>query len=139
MDRSLALPALVLLDELGAGTDPLEGGALGVAIIDHFRTRGAIVISTTHYDALKTYAATTAGVTAAAFGFTPDTYEPTYHIQYGSPGRSLALEMAGRLGPERRRSSTTRGRTCPSAKRSSPSTSPRSIPICARSSTSGGW
>ena len=98
MDRSLALPALVLLDELGAGTDPLEGGALGVAIIDHFRARGAIVISTTHYEALKTYAATTPGVTAAAFGFTPDTYEPTYHIQYGSPGRSLALEMAGRLG-----------------------------------------
>jgi DNA mismatch repair protein MutS2 len=98
MDRSLAMPALVLLDELGAGTDPLEGGALGVAIIEHFRTRGAIVISTTHYDALKTYAATTPGVTAAAFGFTPDTYEPTYHIQYGSPGRSLALEMAGRLG-----------------------------------------
>ena len=98
MDRSLALPALVLLDELGAGTDPLEGGALGVAIIDHFRTRGAIVVSTTHYEALKTYAATTPGVTAAAFGFTPDTYEPTYHIQYGSPGRSLALEMAGRLG-----------------------------------------
>jgi DNA mismatch repair protein MutS2 len=98
MDRSLALPALVLLDELGAGTDPLEGGALGVAIIEHFRTRGAIVVSTTHYDALKTYAATTPGVTAAAFGFTPDTFEPTYHIQYGSPGRSLALEMAGRLG-----------------------------------------
>ena len=98
MDRSLALPALVLLDEIGAGTDPLEGGALGVAIIEHFRTRGAIVISTTHYDALKTYAATTPGVIAAAFGFTPDTFEPTYHIQYGSPGRSLALEMAGRLG-----------------------------------------
>jgi DNA mismatch repair protein MutS2 len=98
MDRSLALPALVLLDELGAGTDPLEGGALGVAIIEHFRARGAIVISTTHYEALKTYAATTPGVTAAAFGFTPDTYEPTYQIQYGSPGRSLALEMAGRLG-----------------------------------------
>src|SRR5688500_14284375 len=98
MDRSLALPALVLLDELGAGTDPLEGGALGVAIIEHFRTRGAIVISTSHYEALKTYAATTSGVVAAAFGCTPDRYEPTYHIQYGSPGRSLALEMAGRLG-----------------------------------------
>ena len=98
MDRSLALPSLVLLDELGAGTDPLEGGALGVAIVEHFRSRGAVVISTTHYEALKTYAATTAGVTAAAFGFTPDTFEPTYHIQYGSPGRSLALEMAGRLG-----------------------------------------
>jgi DNA mismatch repair protein MutS2 len=98
MDRSLALPALVLLDEVGAGTDPLEGGALGVAIIEHFRARGATVVSTTHYDALKTYAATTAGVSAAGFGFTPDTFEPTYHIQYGSPGRSLALEMAGRLG-----------------------------------------
>jgi DNA mismatch repair protein MutS2 len=98
MDRSLALPSLVLLDELGAGTDPLEGGALGVAIVEHFRSRGALVISTTHYETLKTYAATTPGVTAAAFGFTPDTFEPTYHIQYGSPGRSLALEMAGRLG-----------------------------------------
>jgi DNA mismatch repair protein MutS2 len=98
MDRALTLPALVLLDELGAGTDPLEGGALGVAIVEHFRERGAMVISTTHYEALKTYAATTSGVTAAGFGFTPDTYEPTYHIQYGSPGRSLALEMAGRLG-----------------------------------------
>lgn len=98
MDRGLALPSLVLLDELGAGTDPLEGGALGVAIVDHFRARGAVVIATTHYEALKTYAATTAGVTAAAFGFTPDTFEPTYHIQYGSPGRSLALEMAARLG-----------------------------------------
>jgi DNA mismatch repair protein MutS2 len=98
MDRALTFPALVLLDELGAGTDPLEGGALGVAIIEHFRARGAMAISTTHYEALKTYAATTPGVTAAGFGFTPDTYEPTYHIQYGSPGRSLALEMAGRLG-----------------------------------------
>lgn len=98
MDRALLLPALVLLDELGAGTDPLEGGALGVAIIEHFRARGAQVISTTHYEALKTYGATTSGVTTAAFGFTPDTFEPTYHLQYGSPGRSLALEMAGRLG-----------------------------------------
>jgi DNA mismatch repair protein MutS2 len=98
MDRSLALPSLVLLDELGAGTDPLEGGALGVAIVEHFRARGALVISTTHYETLKTYASTTPGVTAAAFGFTADTFEPTYHIQYGSPGRSLALEIAGRLG-----------------------------------------
>ena len=98
MDRTLALPALVLLDELGAGTDPVEGGALGVAIIDHFRTRGATVISTTHYEALKIYGATTPGVTTAAFGFDPDSFEPTYQLQYGSPGHSLALEMAGRLG-----------------------------------------
>jgi DNA mismatch repair protein MutS2 len=102
MDRELALPALVLLDEIGAGTDPIEGGALGVAIVDHFRTRGALVIGTTHYDALKTYATTTEGVTAAAFAFDPVGFAPTYHLIYGSPGRSLALEMAGRLGLNRR-------------------------------------
>jgi DNA mismatch repair protein MutS2 len=98
MDRNLALPALVLLDEVGAGTDPVEGGALGTAIIDHFRTRGAHLIATTHYDALKSYASTTTGVTGAAFGFNPDTFAPTYQLVYGSPGRSLALEIAARLG-----------------------------------------
>jgi DNA mismatch repair protein MutS2 len=98
MDRALAPPALVLLDEVGAGTDPLEGGALGMAMIDHFRHRGAIVIATTHYDALKSYASTTPEVVAAAFGFTPETYAPTYRLLYGSPGTSLALEMAGRYG-----------------------------------------
>jgi DNA mismatch repair protein MutS2 len=98
MDRSLALPALVLLDEIGAGTDPIEGGALGVAIVENFRARGALVISTSHYDALKTYASTTAGVTGAAFGFNPETFEPSYLLLYGSPGRSLALEIAARLG-----------------------------------------
>ena len=61
MDRGLATPALVLLDEVGSGTDPIEGGALGVAIVDHFRRRGATVIATSHYDALKTYASTTDG------------------------------------------------------------------------------
>ena len=98
MDRDLELPALVLLDEIGAGTDPLEGGALGVAIVDRFRTRGALVVGTTHYDVLKTYAATTPGVANAAFAFDPVNFAPTYHLVYGSPGRSLALEMAGRLG-----------------------------------------
>jgi DNA mismatch repair protein MutS2 len=101
MDRDLALPALVLLDEIGAGTDPVEGGALGVAIVDHFRTRGAFVIGTTHYDALKTYASTTAGVASAAFAFDPVGFAPTYHLIYGSPGRSLALEMANRIGLNR--------------------------------------
>src|SRR5256885_299286 len=62
MDRSLSMPALVLLDEVGSGTDPIEGGALGVAIVDHFRQRAATVIATSHYDALKTYASTTDGV-----------------------------------------------------------------------------
>jgi DNA mismatch repair protein MutS2 len=98
MDRALHTPALVLLDEVGSGTDPIEGGALGVAVVDHFRRRGATVIATSHYDALKTYASTTDGVASAAFGFDPDTFAPTYKLIYGSPGRSLALEIAGRLG-----------------------------------------
>src|SRR3954466_8725555 len=98
MDRSLAVPALVLLDEVGSGTDPVEGGALGVAVVDHFRRRGATVIATSHYDALKTYAPTTAGVQCAAFGFNAETFAPSYELIYGSPGRSLALEIAARLG-----------------------------------------
>jgi DNA mismatch repair protein MutS2 len=98
MDRSLNAPALVLLDEVGSGTDPIEGGALGVSVVDHFRRRGAMVVATSHYDALKTYASTTEGVASAAFGFDADTFAPTYQLLYGSPGRSLALEIAGRLG-----------------------------------------
>jgi DNA mismatch repair protein MutS2 len=98
MDRALDVPALVLLDEIGSGTDPIEGGALGVAVVDHFRRRGATVVATSHYDALKTYASTTDGVASAAFGFNSDTFAPTYQLLYGSPGRSLALEIAGRLG-----------------------------------------
>jgi DNA mismatch repair protein MutS2 len=98
MDRELQRPALVLLDEIGAGTDPIEGGALGIAIVEHFRRRGALVIGTTHYDALKTYASTTPGVMCAAFGFDPDGFTPTYRLVYGTPGRSLALEVASRLG-----------------------------------------
>src|SRR3954447_21543842 len=98
MDRGLVIPALVLLDEVGSGTDPIEGGALGVAIVDHFRRRGATVIATSHYDQLKTYASTTEGVASAAFGFELTTFAPTYQLIYGSPGRSLALEIAARLG-----------------------------------------
>jgi DNA mismatch repair protein MutS2 len=95
------VPALVLLDEVGSGTDPIEGGALGVAVVDHFRKRGATVVATSHYDALKTYASTADGVTSAAFGFDPDSFAPTYQLMYGTPGRSLALEIAGRLGLNR--------------------------------------
>jgi DNA mismatch repair protein MutS2 len=98
MDRALETPALVLLDEVGSGTDPIEGGALGVAVVDHLRRRKATVIATSHYDALKTYASTTAGVASAAFGFDANTFAPTYQLIYGSPGRSLALEIAARLG-----------------------------------------
>jgi DNA mismatch repair protein MutS2 len=98
MERALSLPALVLLDEAGSGTDPAEGGALAMAVIDHFRVRGAVVVATTHYDSLKTYASTTDGVVPAGFGFDPQTFAPTYRLNYGSPGSSLALEIATRLG-----------------------------------------
>ena len=98
MDQQLQLPALVLLDEVGAGTDPLEGGALGASLVDYFRQRGAVVVATTHDDMLKTYAATTSTVTCAGFGFDAETYAPNYQLIYGTPGRSLALEIAARLG-----------------------------------------
>jgi DNA mismatch repair protein MutS2 len=98
MDRSLTLPALVLLDEVGTGTDPNEGGALATAVVNHFRQRGAHLIATTHFDAVKTWGTATEGVTVAGFAFDPQTYAPTYRLVYGAPGRSLAIEMAQRLG-----------------------------------------
>ena len=98
MDREMKLPALVLLDEVGTGTDPNEGGALATAIVNHFKQRGALVIATTHYDALKTWGTATEGVMTAAFAFDPQTFAPTYHLIYGAPGRSLAIEIAQRLG-----------------------------------------
>jgi DNA mismatch repair protein MutS2 len=98
MDQAIEMPSLVLLDEAGTGTDPNEGGALAMAIIDHFRLRGATVVTTTHFDALKSYASTTEGVASAGFGFDPATFAPTYRLSYGSPGSSLALEIAARLG-----------------------------------------
>jgi DNA mismatch repair protein MutS2 len=98
VEQQLVLPALVLLDEAGAGTDPAEGGALAVSIIEHFRGRGAMVIATTHYDSLRSYAATTEGVTPAGFGFDAQTFAPTYRLNYGTPGSSLAFEIADRLG-----------------------------------------
>jgi DNA mismatch repair protein MutS2 len=98
MTRDLARPALVLLDEVGAGTDPTEGGALGVAIVEHFRRAGAMVVVTTHHGLMKAYAQSTPGVEAASFGYDPTSYQPTYRLEIGKPGRSLALEMAERLG-----------------------------------------
>jgi DNA mismatch repair protein MutS2 len=98
MDAAFDPPALVLLDEAGAGTDPIEGGALAMSIIEHFRLRGAMVMATTHYDALKTYASTTEGATPAGFGFDPQSFAPTYRLNYGSPGSSLAFEISNRLG-----------------------------------------
>src|SRR6185503_7299746 len=81
-----------------AGTDPTEGGALGVAIVDHFRAHGAMVMATTHHGLLNAYAQSTPGVGCASFAYDPKTYEPTYRLNLGKPGRSLALEMAERLG-----------------------------------------
>ena len=98
MDRDLETPALVLLDEVGTGTDPNEGGALATAIVQHFRQRGALVIATTHFDAVKTWGIGTEGVAVAAFAFDPQNFAPTYKLLYGAPGRSLAIEMAQRLG-----------------------------------------
>jgi DNA mismatch repair protein MutS2 len=98
MTRDLTAPALVLLDEVGAGTDPTEGGALGVAIVDYFRRRGAMVLTTTHHGLMKAYSQSTAGVVSASFGYDPKTFEPTYELRLGEAGRSLALEMTERLG-----------------------------------------
>jgi DNA mismatch repair protein MutS2 len=90
--------SLVLLDELGAATDPEEGGALGVAIVEHFRAAGAFTLVSTHLMALKIYGASTEGVVNGSMGFDEETFEPTFHLQLGLPGKSAGLEIATRLG-----------------------------------------
>ena len=90
--------SLVLLDELGAATDPEEGGALGVAVVDHFRAAGAFTLVSTHLMALKIYGASTEGVVNGSMGFDEATFEPTYRLQLGLPGKSAGLEIAARLG-----------------------------------------
>ena len=94
--------SLVLLDELGRATDPEEGGALGVAVLEHFRLAGAFTVASTHLLALKIYGAGTPGVVNGSMGFNEQTLEPTYMLKLGSPGKSAGLEIAGHLGmPER--------------------------------------
>lgn len=89
---------LVILDELGAATDPEEGGALGVAVLDHFRRAGAFTLASTHLMPLKVYGANTDTVVNASMGFDEETLEPTYRLHLGTPGKSAGLEIATRLG-----------------------------------------
>ena len=90
--------SLVLLDELGSGTDPLEGGALGAAIIDDFARRGAAVIATTHNADLKLFAQESPIGRCASFAYDPASFAPTFRLVLNQPGRSLAFEIASRLG-----------------------------------------
>ncbi len=98
MLESATPDSLVLLDELGRATDPEEGGALGVALLERFRALGAFTLASTHLMAMKVYGASTAGVLNGSMGFDEATLEPTYVLRLGAPGQSAGLDIARRLG-----------------------------------------
>jgi DNA mismatch repair protein MutS2 len=105
--------SLILLDELGAGTDPQEGAAIARALLDFVRQRGAYVVATTHYPELKSYAEATPSVQNASVEFDIQTLSPTYRLMIGTPGRSNALAIAERLGMPREVLDAARGYVAP--------------------------
>ncbi len=96
--RTASPGTLVLLDEVGAGTDPTEGAALAQSVLRHLRERGCLMMATTHYNSLKVFALNEPGMTNASVEFNPETLAPTYRLRIGIPGSSNAMSIASRLG-----------------------------------------